>query len=334
MDEVNSLSALLSQLPDWGGTYLHDLSADFLNERKRIFWGYLALSAVLAVLFLFSMRGYGWRSALARVFDKRVFWSGSAKADYVIFAVNRAVSLLISPMLLTQSAVTTTVFFAMSDQSVIGFQSLAGWPSGLIIALYTLVFFLADDLSKYLIHRWMHHWPGLWAFHKVHHSAETMTPITVYRVHPVEGILYGLRGALVVGCVIGVFAFLFGAGALSLYTLLGVNVFAFFFNVAGANLRHSHINIAYWPWLERVLISPAQHQLHHSTATRHFDRNFGAMLAIWDWMFGSLHLSEPEEELTFGLKPHEASATRIADIYLRPFRDLYHMARRRLVRKS
>jgi sterol desaturase/sphingolipid hydroxylase (fatty acid hydroxylase superfamily) len=146
-----------------------------------------------------------------------------------------------------------------------------------------------------------------------------MTPITVYRVHPVESIIYGLRGSVVLGAVIGLFAYCFGINNFSLATLLGVNLFSFIFNVAGANLRHSHIEIAYWPWLEKILISPAQHQLHHSIENKHFNKNYGAMLAVWDWLFGSLHFSETGKKIRFGLRPNEASATNIILIYLKPF---------------
>ena len=300
-------------------TYLTSLSADFLNHKKRIFVGYLALSIVLAVVFLCAWRGMGLKGAFSKVFDKKIFWSGSAKADYIIYSINRLISILVSPYLLAQGAVTTFLFFQLSKQNVVGFLALDHWPSLLIITLYTLSYFLMDDFSKYFVHRCMHRWKFLWAFHKVHHSAETMTPITVYRVHPIESIIYGLRGSLIIGAVIGMFAYCFGIDNFSLATLLGVNLFSFIFNIAGANLRHSHIEIAYWPWLERVFISPAQHQLHHSIENKHFNKNYGAMLAIWDWLFGSLHFSETGESIRFGLRPTEASATNIVSIYLKPF---------------
>ena len=65
----------------------------------------------------------------------------------------------------------------------------------------------------------------------------------------------------------------------------------------GSNLRHSHVGIQYWKWVEYIFISPAQHQLHHSIAKEHHDKNFGAALAIWDWLFGSLHHSVDFETL-------------------------------------
>ena len=63
----------------------------------------------------------------------------------------------------------------------------------LVVGLFSVAMFVADDFTKYLMHRWMHRWPALWSIHKVHHSAETLTPITVYRVHPLEGVLYATR---------------------------------------------------------------------------------------------------------------------------------------------
>jgi sterol desaturase/sphingolipid hydroxylase (fatty acid hydroxylase superfamily) len=285
---VFTLEDLFQILTDFGlylQTYFTSLSADFLNHKKRIFIGYLAISMVMAIVFLCAWRGFGARGAFSKVFDKKIFWSGSAKADYLIYAINRIISIIISPYLIAQSAVTTFLFFQLSKQNAIGFLSLDHWPSLFIITLYTLTYFFIDDLSKYIVHRSMHRWQFLWAFHKVHHSAETMTPITVYRVHPLESIIYGLRGSFVIGAVIGIFAYCFGINNFSLATLLGVNLFSFIFNVAGANLRHSHIEIAYWPWLEKIFISPAQHQLHHSieinTLIKTMEQCLRLGLAFW-----------------------------------------------------
>ena len=53
--------------------------------------------------------------------------------------------------------------------------------------------------------------------------------------------------------------------------------------------------------LNRVLNSPAQHQIHHSDAPRHFNRNFGVNLSLWDWMFGTLYVTRSQpEHLHFG----------------------------------
>ena len=170
----------------------------------------------------------------------------------------------------------------------------------------------------------MHKWPILWALHKVHHSAETLNPITVYRTHPFEGILFSLRGAFSQGIVISMFFFIFG-DKVDLVTILGVNFLVFSFHVAGSNLRHSHIDIKYWTWLEKVLISPAQHQLHHSLDERHYDKNFGAALAIWDWIFGSLHHSEDIDDLVLGVEDDDFNPKSIKELYLKPLKEIINI---------
>lgn len=302
-----------------------------MNPRKRIFLGYLALTILIALAWLLLARGATLRSAFQQVFDRKVFLSRSSLADYQIFFLNRVFTLFVSPLLLSQLAIATALYFALLDVDFLRRGVLSDWLTGVIIALFTGCIFVVDDFTKYLLHRWMHHWPLLWAIHKVHHSAETLTPITVYRVHPLEGVLYGLRTAVAQGTTLAVFLFLFG-DAVDLYTVLGVNVLSFVFHVTGSNLRHSHIAIRYWPWLEHVLISPAQHQVHHSIAEKHHDKNFGVAFAVWDWLFGSLHLSERDEELTFGLQPDEAHPSRLLDIYFRPFADMYRFFKRRVRR--
>jgi sterol desaturase/sphingolipid hydroxylase (fatty acid hydroxylase superfamily) len=312
-------------------TPLSDIFGDFIDPKKRVFAGYLALSVVLALLWLVWADRLGVRAALARIFDRRVLFSRSSFADAKIFVINRLISLVISPYLLSQLAIATTLYFWLHGQSVIpqgGFDSL---PVALIVALFSVTMFVVDDLSKYLVHRWMHRFPLLWAIHKVHHSATTMTPVTVYRVHPLEGVLYGLRSAVAQGSTLSLFYFLFG-DAVSLYTVLGVNALVFFFHITGSNLRHSHIEIRYWRWLEHILISPAQHQLHHSIAKRHYDKNFGVALAVWDWLFGSLHLSEKEkaEPLEFGLEGRDGRyEADLKVIYFEPFREMGQILRRR-----
>lgn len=312
-------------------TVIADVFSDFADPKKRIFVGYFALSLFIAFVWLIALRRKDSKSAFRKIFDRKIWFSGSARADYAIFVINQLVTMLISPLLLTQLAIGTAVFFWLHGFEGLSRGLFTELNPTLVVVLFTGALFLVDDFTKYLVHRWMHRWPLLWSIHKVHHSAKTMTPITVYRVHPLEGVLYGLRSTFAQGTVIGTFIFFFGS-SVELATVLGVNVMSFIFHVTGSNLRHSHIQIRYWPWLERFLISPAQHQVHHSTDKKHFDKNFGVAFAIWDWMFGSLHLSEDKEEMTYGLPDKQASADNLMDIYLRPFTDMWRIIADRTAR--
>ena len=302
--------------------YIGDIFHHFVDPKKRVFFGYIILSIAIAYLWLIFFRKKGLRSAFFKVFDKKILLSGSAISDYKMFLINRVLMLVLSPYLLTQLAVATFFYYTLLSLPVSSFlSSLNGVPTVIVATLFTVVFFTFDDFTKYWVHRWMHKWPILWALHKVHHSAETLNPITVYRTHPLEGILFSLRGAFSQGIVISMFFFIFG-DKVDLVTILGVNFLVFSFHVAGSNLRHSHIDIKYWSWLEKILISPAQHQLHHSLDERHYDKNFGAALAIWDWIFGSLHHSEDIDDLVLGVEDDNFNPRSIKELYLKPLKEI------------
>ena len=202
--------------------------SDFIDPKKRIFLGYLLLSLGIAYLWLVIIRRTSFKKAHFQIFNRKVFFSKSAQIDYKIFFINRAFSLFISPLLITQIAIATLIYYALHRQNIIYSGQFSDLSQPLVIALFSVAMFVVDDFTKYFVHRWMHNWSVLWAFHKVHHSAETMTPITVYRVHPAEGILFGLRSAVSQGVVISIFIFLFG-NAVDLYTIVGVNILVFFF---------------------------------------------------------------------------------------------------------
>ena len=280
--------------------FVSSIFEHFVDPRKRIFFGYIFISLLIAFIWLIYVKKLSPIKALYKIFDKRIFFSKSSKSDYSIFLLNRVFTLFISPMLITQVVIATLIFHSLHKITWLNLSIFQDIPKSAVVLLFTLTIFLLDDLTKYFVHRWMHKFPILWALHKVHHSATELTPLTIYRTHPLEGVVFSLRSAFSQGTAISVFFFLFG-DKVTLASVLGVNIVIFIFNVAGANLRHSHIGIRYWSWLEYILISPAQHQLHHSIAKEHHDKNFGATLAIWDWIFNSLHHSTETESLTLGL---------------------------------
>ncbi|MCP1418530.1 sterol desaturase/sphingolipid hydroxylase (fatty acid hydroxylase superfamily) [Pseudomonas laurylsulfativorans] len=161
--------------------------------------------------------------------------------------------------------------------------------------LYGLGVFLVKDFSHYWGHRAFHS-RYLWAFHKVHHSAPVLVPATASRVHFLEEVVEKLTDILCIGAFAGVFWYVCG-GEVSRYTLFGVTYMVFIFNSLAANLRHSHVWLSFGPVLERVISSPAQHQIHHSDAPRHFGKNFGINLSLWDWMFGTLYVTQSTPEV-------------------------------------
>ena len=309
--------------------FFSNIFEHFIDPRKRVYVGYLAISILIALIWLVFFKKVNLKNSLKFIFDKKIWFSSSSKADFFVFLINRIISISISPVLITQLVIATAIFYWLHEISWLSSGSFQNTPVQVVVFLFTVFIFLLDDFSKYWVHRWMHKWPILWALHKVHHSAEVLTPMTVYRTHPLEGIVFTLRGTFTQGVSISTFIFFFGNNV-DLFTVLGANVLLFLFNTLGSNLRHSHIGIRYWSWLEYILISPAQHQLHHSVAQRHNDKNFGAALAIWDYIFGSLHHSVEIEELKLGIETKEQDFNKLSTLYFFPLIEIKNILKKKI----
>ena len=305
-------------MPDLLFNVFSDIYVQFFNPQKRLFIGYLFSAAVIGIIWLVFAKKIGLKSALCKMFDRKVWLSSSSRADLKLLLINRFIFVFIRPALLTQLAVATMIYHALHGQSLVSSASFSNLSDVIIICLFSITYFVLDDFSRFFLHRLMHKFPALWAFHKIHHSAQSLTPLTIFRTHPVEGLLFGLRTALVQGFLISLFIYAFG-DRVDLITIFGINAAVFIFHGLGSNLRHSHIQIRYPHWLEYILISPAQHQVHHSVAERHYDRNFGVALAVWDWMFGSLCHSEAGDH-KFGLDDNTGDGVNnLSSLYWKPF---------------
>ena len=283
----------------------------FLNGSQRIFWGYLIASALIATIW------YVLQGRQFSVANMKAYWlNADSKLDYRYFLVNWLLKkLLIIPIFLSGQTVALWVLNYLNSVSEPLFLS---WYYRDIILSYTLCLFVLGDLSRYWLHRLMHTNRWLWKFHEVHHSAESLNPLTFYRLHPVEIMLFALRNAIVAGGVTGVFIFCFGA-RVDLFTVLGGNLFVVALFSFTGNLRHSHIRLSYGRWLERVLISPAQHQVHHQQESMR--KNYGSILALWDWLFGSLRLTKDAKVAEkFGLgEGKRQDFDSVVKIMIRPF---------------
>ena len=139
-------------------------------------------------------------------------------------------------------------------------------------------------------------------------------------MHPVDDVLAMPLSGLFAGVVLGAFNFL-QPGNAGAATVLGVNAVLFIYYAFGYNLRHSNVWLSYGPVLSRVFISPAQHQIHHSKAAQHFDKNFGFIFAFWDTWFGSLYVPRAKEHIEVGLPGREDEEyLSVFRLYVLPFK--------------
>lgn len=292
----------------------------FINPDKRLYWLYLLSSVFLAVAYFYVTKKN------TRVITSSKLWlHPSAKLDYYYFFLSYFLNLfLLVPYIISAKSVAIYVNKFLYAQFDYFENTIFSYEE--IVLMYTISIFVFSDFTRYWLHRFLHTIPFLWEFHKVHHSAKVLTPITFYRVHPVENFLFGLRYSLSIGFVTGIFIYLFGA-MIDIYMVLGVNIFLFIFSLFGSNLRHSHVAFSYGKYIEKWLLSPKQHQIHHDK--KHFNKNYGGYIAIWDRVFGSLCLSNSVNVLKFGLRKNQMGEyLSLKDLILRPFINLIKKTRR------
>ena len=284
--------------------YLSDLFVEFIQPLfmfiqvdKRVYFVYLSTAMLMAYFVLFS-RYDNLRLATKHLFNVKVWFGNSSQIDVKwIFANQILFVLFIAPLLLSQIALAMLVFRTLVD--CFGSADIFRINTTIVFWIFTACFFIVEDFSRFFIHFLYHKVPFLWRFHAIHHSANRLTPLTLYRVHFIEFVFNSLRSLFVAGVVSGIFMYLF-EGKIGFIEIFGANVFSWLFNMAGANLRHSHIPLSYGVF-EHIFISPKMHQIHHSSAKIHLDKNFGATFSIWDKLFGSWVASKNQKVKRFGL---------------------------------
>jgi sterol desaturase/sphingolipid hydroxylase (fatty acid hydroxylase superfamily) len=267
------------------------------DTQKRVFWGYLLASAMLAAFLLYRQKK-PIQPLMHRIFSRQFWAQESVLLDFKWIFLNNAIwVLLLGPFFGSQIALALMIKKALF--SVFGPGDFIHASLLSVSITYTIVLFVVDDFSRFFIHRCYHRFPLLWRFHAIHHSANVLTPFTLYRIHFVEMFFNGCRSIASAGLVGWVFIYCV-AGKITPLLILGVSIFSLAFNLLGANLRHSHIWWSFGRW-EHWLMSPAQHQIHHSAKPAHYDKNFGVMIPLWDKCFGSWLPSTGETVEAVGL---------------------------------
>ncbi|HWX37278.1 MAG TPA: sterol desaturase family protein [Steroidobacteraceae bacterium] len=134
--------------------------------------------------------------------------------------------------------------------------------------------FLLLDLMRYAVHRCEHAVPLFWRFHALHHSDPDVDVTTSVRHHPIE---------YVVASAVYWLAMLLLNVPVVVVVSHGLAVFG------TASLQHGNIRLPEWleRWLQPVVVTPDMHRIHHSVIFNQANSNYGAVLSIWDRLFGT-----------------------------------------------
>lgn len=294
----------------------------------------LLLTLVIAVFIWWKRGGHGAKGADGRerksgllffLLPKDIYSHVSARVDVWLWFVLClckpiwAVTFLVTLTPATEQTVIEMLSWIFGETP--GLEANWGW-----MLLYSFTTLMVYDFIFFLTHYIFHKVPFFWAIHKVHHSAEVLTPLTRYREHVVAEPFWLAGSAFSYGFVAGLFAYLFD-GNITEMTIMNISFFMLLFGITGS-FRHYHVQMHYPKWLSRWLHSPAMHHVHHSYLEKHWDVNFAAITSVWDRLFGVLYVPEKDEYTPWGLPPEKQKHYRsFWQNMLGPFKDWRDMVK-------
>jgi sterol desaturase/sphingolipid hydroxylase (fatty acid hydroxylase superfamily) len=186
----------------------------------------------------------------------------------------------------------------------LGLVHLVTLPAWLELALS----FLLMDLAFYYWHLANHRAPFLWRFHNVHHTDPELDVSTAFRFH------------------FGEIALSSGFNIIQI-SLIGISPwgFAIYQLAFQAEVLFHHSNlrlpIRFERFLNKLVVTPRMHGIHHSQVHRENNSNFGTVFPWWDRLHRTLGLNIPQSEITIGIPGYSLPEDNtVPNALLMPFR--------------
>lgn len=164
---------------------------------------------------------------------------------------------------------------------------LVNWLNASVFLAIIVSFLVLDFCGGWFVHIVEHKIKFLWRFHIIHHSDNNVDVTTGLRHHPIESVLRGiffLMGVIVSGSPV--------------YAVMIYQTFL----VLSTQFTHANISLPKWidvP-LSYLFVSPNMHKVHHHWQQPYTDSNYGAVLSIWDRLFGTYEHLE-SSQIKYGL---------------------------------
>lgn len=153
------------------------------------------------------------------------------------------------------------------------------------VTVYVLAFVLID-FAAYWSHRWNHEINLFWNRHIIHHSSEEFNLAAALRqsISGIVGIYFFLSIPMA----------LLGIPSEVVAIVAPLHLFAQFW-------YHTRL-IGKMGWLERVIVTPSHHRVHHAINPQYLDKNYAAIFIVWDKWFGTFQAELEDVPPVYGVK--------------------------------
>ena len=148
-----------------------------------------------------------------------------------------------------------------------------------------IVAFIALDFAGYWVHRISHHYNLFWNNHIIHHSSEEFNLACALR--------QSISTIIKIFAIFLIPAALLGVPANVIAIVAPIQLFAQFW------YHTQHINKM--GWLEKIIVTPSHHRVHHAINPEYIDKNFSQIYIIWDKLFGTFQEELPGVVPVYGI---------------------------------
>lgn len=138
------------------------------------------------------------------------------------------------------------------------------------------------DYCSYWAHRVSHFNRFFWGTHVIHHSADNYNLTVSFRLSWVQHfkLLFFLPVAFL------------GFHPIIFFVVNQISVLFQFW-------QHTEYIGKLHPWIEKIIVTPSNHRVHHGSDEKYIDKNFGAIFIFWDFIHNTYQ--EEQEKPTYGL---------------------------------
>jgi len=148
-----------------------------------------------------------------------------------------------------------------------------------------IIAFIALDFSGYWVHRLSHQINFFWNKHAIHHSSEEFnlacalrqsisTFVNLFTVFLLPAALLGVDGKVIA-------------------IVAPLHLFAQFW--------YHTVYIGNMGFLEKIIVTPAHHRVHHAINPEYLDKNHSQIFIIWDKLFGTFQEELPNIPPVYGI---------------------------------
>ncbi len=173
-------------------------------------------------------------------------------------------------------------FIILSYPFFLRYLAITRIPSTLLV--YIIAFF-ALDFAGYWVHRLQHVSNFFWNGHIVHHSSEEFNLACALR-QSISSIVKTFAIFLLPAALLGVSADVVNVVA-------PLHLFAQFW-------YHTQ-HISKMGFLEKIIVTPSHHRVHHAINREYLDKNYGQIFIFWDKWFGTFQEELPNVPPVYGI---------------------------------